>query len=521
MFTILIKNLIYLGVLIGLNLNLCLAQTTFGTLAGTQGGSTNSYFGLRAGHLNTESSNSFFGYHSGRYNNANYNSFFGAYAGYKNEDGSENTFIGMGTGYYNTSGSNNSLIGYRSGRNNTLGSNNCFLGSYSGYYNTHGSNNSFLGSEAGYSNQEGYGNTFIGVKTGKQATGSLNVFIGFEAGYYETANNKLYIDNSSTYNPLISGDFDADHLKINGTFEVASTTGSTTFKNIEHTHEGITEDFISINVTEETGSNVLISETGRISIGSNDICLRHTANNDTTYLIVDGAAVKYGDPFWYSASDKRLKKSINPLQNNLHKFLDINFYSYQYKKNSQYRYGILAQEMENIFPNSIGKLTKEDGSEYLTFNPNDLFYTGLKVTQEIGELTLEQKAKIDQLEKENAVIKTELEAIKNALINYGVNITQNINNSVLKEDVPHLFQNKPNPFNKKTTIKYFLPVGINEAHFVIYDLNGKTIEKRNLPITKGYETLDLSLMENYLNNIYYYSLYVDGQLVDTKKMLAN
>jgi len=356
--------------------NFCFGQTGYGLSAGTQGGSTNSYFGIRAGLSNVKSNNSFFGYHSGQLSNSTYNSFFGSYSGYKNEDGSRNTFIGMSSGYSNSSGSQNTYLGFMSGRLNKTGFSNCFIGTYSGD-----------------KNETGYRNTYIGFEAGKNATGNSNIFIGNQAGYNETGNGKLYIDNSLTESPLIYGDFTRKELTFNAKISIGSDNSITTIENVRHKHEGELEDFLSINVKEGSGNPVLISQSGRIFIGSDDVCLRHTAKSDTTFLIVDGMALKYGDAFWQSASDKRLKKNISPLTKSLNTFLDLNFYSYQYKNTNQTRYGILAQEMEDIFPHSMGKLIKEDGTEYLTFNPNNLFYTSLKATQEIGELAQEQKNK--------------------------------------------------------------------------------------------------------------------------------
>jgi glutamate synthase domain-containing protein 3 len=82
-------------------------------------------------------------------------------------------------------------------------------------------NNTAVGSKALYTNTRGYDNTAIGFQSGFQnSTGSGNVFIGYKAGYNETGNEKLYIDNSDTSDPLILGDFANDKLKVNGTLEV-------------------------------------------------------------------------------------------------------------------------------------------------------------------------------------------------------------------------------------------------------------------------------------------------------------
>jgi len=360
----------------------------------------------------------------------------------------------------------------------------------------------------------------VGYNAGRFATGNSNIFIGNEAGRNETGDYKLYIANSSTDEPLIYGDFAASELTFNGKINIASSTGTSLIENVQHDHEGVLVDYLSIQANKNGGNTFLISETGLTSIGTNDPCYKHAADNDTTFLIV---------------TDQNLKKNINPLQKSLNKFLNLNFYSYQYKKTNQTRYGILAQEMEELFPHSMGKLIEEDGTEYLTFNPNNLFYTGLKATQEIGELSLVNESKIESLEKENDQLinitnnlqkendhlKAELEAIKTALTNNGIDITQNNNNdNSLKPEVPHLLQNEPNPFTETTTIPYFLPQNIQDAFVVIYDAAGKTIEKHALPSAKGPGNLELSLMKKTTaKGAYSYSLFVDGNLIDNKKML--
>jgi len=536
--------------------NLIYAQTTYGTGAGTQGDNTNSYYGNHSGANNTETGNSFFGSQSGRYNIlGERNSFFGPYSGLRNVDGYRNSFFGFNAGQNNDTGSNNTYTGSQSGQYGTIGENNSFFGTRSGFrsvdgsyntfigmyagennsiadhnsfigymsgrFNTSGENNSFFGVESGYLNDTGSNNTFLGFKSGRSATGSGNVFLGYSAGFYETGDNKLYIANSSTDTPLIHGDFTTSQLTFNGEIGIASSTGKSIIKNVQHHHDGVPETFLSLTASENSDSSVLISETGRIAVGTVGDCMRHTTTNDNTFLIVDGAALKYGDAFWESASDQNLKKNINPLQKSLDKFLGINFYDYQYKKTNQTRYGIMAQEMEDIFPHSMGKLIEEDGTEYLTFNPNNLFYTGLKATQEIGEMALAQEIKIEELEKENASLKSEIEAIKEALKNNGIEIAQDDDSRSYKEEVPHLLQNKPNPFGETTNIPYFLTKNIEKALILIYDANGKVVEKHKLPVKQGAANLELSLMKNKVSKgVYSYSLIVDGNLVDTKKMLV-
>lgn len=67
-------------------------------------------------------------------------------------------------------------------------------------------------------------NTIYGAGAGDNLIGDSdgNVIIGRLAGPNTRAehDNQLFIDNSRTDTPLIWGDFDANHVKINGTFEV-------------------------------------------------------------------------------------------------------------------------------------------------------------------------------------------------------------------------------------------------------------------------------------------------------------
>lgn len=568
------KNLIITGLsvllLVMLNVKIGNAQTTFGTNAGTQGGNSNSYYGQYSGANNTDSNNSFFGTNSGRYNvTGSLNSFFGTNSGLNNLDGVRNSFFGMDSGRdntegvyntyvgaysgrYNTLGERNSFFGVSSGINNIDGSHNSFIGTFAGYQNINGNYNSFLGYKSGRSNESGVNNTFlgtyagfqnviginstyIGYSAGRNATGNSNVFLGYQAGYHETGDNKLYIANSATVDPLIYGEFDSGKLIFNAQIGIASSTGISGIWNEQFSNDTITENFLALKANVNSGKPLFISETGRIAIGTDDICMKHTTIVDSTYLILEGNAVKTGSAQWHSTSDMNLKKNITPLQNSLNKFLNLNFYSYQYKKTNQTNYGIIAQEMEGIFPHSMGKLIEEDGTEYLTFNPNNLFYTGFKATQEIGELSLANEERIESIEmendqlieltnnlqKENADLKSELEAIKTALKNYGIEVAENTSQNSLEESKPHLLQNKPNPFNETTTLPYFLPENITEAHIIVYDVNGKAIKKLTLPIVEGYGNIELGLLKNdFAKGTYSYSLIVDGNLVDTKKMLT-
>lgn len=92
-----------------------------------------------------------------------------------------------------------------------------------------------------------------------------------------------------------------------------------------------------------------------------------------------------------------------------------------------------------------------------------------------------------------------------------------INESIIP-DVYKLSQNYPNPFNPKTVISYQLTTG-NFTSIVVYDILGNevnTLVNQNKPAGNyeiEFDGTDLP------SGIYFYSLHIDGNLIDTKRMI--
>ncbi len=192
---------------------------------------TNTWDGQGAG--TAGSNNSHFGYFSGSVNTAGGSTFMGSLSGYNHTTGYASTFVGLSSGQATTTANWGSFFGHQSGTSNTTGYQNTFIGSLSGYLNTTGGNNTSVGHFSGGYNTTGQSNTNVGAYAGLQNTGSYNtilgstagwnnlsgsgnVFLGHQAGYNETGSNKLYIDNTATATPLISGDFGIRKVVLNG-----------------------------------------------------------------------------------------------------------------------------------------------------------------------------------------------------------------------------------------------------------------------------------------------------------------
>jgi hypothetical protein len=80
-----------------------------------------------------------------------------------------------------------------------------------------------------------------------------------------------------------------------------------------------------------------------------------------------------------------------------------------------------------------------------------------------------------------------------------------------------LGQNIPNPFDTKTIIPFRLPANCNSAAIVITNITtGQSI--RAIPVSSSETQLNLDASKLPSGN-YAYSLYIDGKVVDTKKMV--
>ncbi|MBK9983018.1 MAG: M28 family peptidase [Saprospiraceae bacterium] len=83
-----------------------------------------------------------------------------------------------------------------------------------------------------------------------------------------------------------------------------------------------------------------------------------------------------------------------------------------------------------------------------------------------------------------------------------------------------LLQNKPNPFDESTIISFLVnePLSVQHAKIVITDVKGKIVKEIPADVKTGMNEV---LFEHGYNatGTYFYSLYVDDQLIATKKMV--
>jgi hypothetical protein len=229
-------------------------------------------------------------------------------------------------------------------------------------------------------------------------------------------------------------------------------------------------------------------------------------NNWTIYTQNSGAALElYFDGAFRGSfnsvsgtytpsSDARRKKDIEKAPDILSKVMQLDIKKYHFLENSsadKKYFGLLAQDVEKIFPEIVFHHQGDDGREYYTIDYGAYGVLAIKALQE-------QQEKITSLEDRIARLEAALANSANS---------KNINGITLE-------QNQPNPFSQATIIRYKIPEGA-DAQIMIYDASGK--------LAKAFQATQTG--ETQINardlkaGTYTYNLIVNGKLAISKKMV--
>ena len=161
-------------------------------------------------------------------------------------------------------------------------------------------------------------------------------------------------------------------------------------------------------------------------------------------------------------------------------------------------YGLSAQELQKIYPDLV--LVGQDG--YLAVNYTELVPILIRAIQEL-------KMELDELKNDNAVAAYR----KSSPMDITSSVHENTNLDFSKAV---LFQNSPNPFSERTTIKFSLPEKTNNAYIYIFDMTGKL--QKQLPINNSMQSVDLNGYE-LSAGMYIYSLVVNDKEIESKRMI--
>ena len=156
-------------------------------------------------------------------------------------------------------------------------------------------------------------------------------------------------------------------------------------------------------------------------------------------------------------------------------------------------YGLSAQELQSVYP----KLVEKGQDGYLGVNYVEMVPVLIRAIQELKE-------EIDKLKGTGTVRKSPTVS------------TTSVDN--VKGNSNMLYQNTPNPAKNQTIIRYQLAEDAQDAAICIFDMTGKLVKK--FPISSGTNNLVINGYE-LGQGMFLYSLIVNGQEIDTKKMIIS
>ena len=162
-----------------------------------------------------------------------------------------------------------------------------------------------------------------------------------------------------------------------------------------------------------------------------------------------------------------------------------------------------ASSVASVYPCLVGN----DDQNHSYVNYTELIPVLLKAIQELKE-------QVDQLSEQTAD-GTLLLAPQKILEGNDVETLQTSN---FKPQTSKLYQNTPNPFTERTEIRFTLPDDAQNAYIYIFDMQGKML--RQIPVDASIQSVTINGYE-LSAGIYLYSLAVNGQEIDTKRMILS
>ena len=290
---------------------------------------------------------------------------------------------------------------------------------------------------------------------------------------------------------------------------------------------------IGSNLNNNTSTNYGVVGTVQINARGAGICgTSEGGAAPANYITGNYAGYFFGETYLdgcttaaygiYDLSDMRLKGNVVSLSDNERRgsvlsnlmSLDVVEYDLHHpreeqltkemknKKDDRRHFGVFAQELQKIYPN----LVREGQDGYLTVNYVEIVPLLLRSIQEL---------------------KQELDKVKGT----GNSVQKARRNDISHDDEQtsgmdaigittgnRLFQNTPNPFTERTEICFTLAENAQNAYICIFDMTGKMLKQ--IPVDSSMQSVTVNGYE-LSAGIYLYSLVVNGQEIDTKRMILS
>ena len=325
----------------------------------------------------------------------------------------------QGTDEANGSGSNNVYIGAKAG-NSKIGDNNVAIG-YAAMgkkfsYSITGENNVAIGAQALENLNGGNNNTAIGYNACSElSSGSYVTCLGANSGPHSGT-------SAASVSDLRVFDIEHQRTYIGGKPKNFGGDAVLEIHNIKGTNQSLINkpEWIG-NTTTVINGNLMVRGKIYFTFGNNLYAPALQNIWSYKYLMANKVCLTNNDEVSNTtcpdlpktvSSDARLKNNISNNNDGIEKISKINVYNYNFKsdKAKKTQVGVIAQELQKVFPNSVSK----DNKGYLQIRWDEMFFAMVnaikdlnkKITQAIKDIvTLESQ--ISKLEKENAQLKAQ------------------------------------------------------------------------------------------------------------------
>ncbi len=521
--------------------------------------------GFKALRHNTSGSrNSAFGQHALINNTTGvWNTAIGAETLINNTTGPYNTAIGGKALYHNTTGEYNTAIGLHSLKNNNIGGWNVAFGAGSLQHNTTGYLNTGLGTSAMHFNTIGKDNVAVGTEAlSGNVSGNYNTAVGSRAlwsvenpspenGLQEArilpgaggASNNTAVGYEALRD-LISGQANTavgvHALRVNSTGNSNIAIGNYALTNNTKGHYNIALGNNTLNKNITGSFNMVLGYDANVT-GNNLINTvvigygaRGTANNQIAIGNSSITSIR-GFTNWTTISDSRVIKNINQNVPGLSFINELVPVCYSMDLDAidkkLQKTGVTYSEKEiaarkskeqivytGFVAQDVDKTAKSLGYNFsgVDADGTDDGLYGLRYAEFV---TPTVKA-IQELSAKNDELQSQIDKLKEAidLLSSGGTLSGDEAISDPNASSTSLQQNYPNPFSQISIIRYRLPDSLSSAKIVIMDNNGRLMRQIFLDSVPGESSIDFdaALLRT---GIYFYSLYVDNKLIDTKKMI--
>lgn len=242
----------------------------------------------------------------------------------------------------------------------------------------------------------------------------------------------------------------------------------------------------------------------------------YTQNADGNLLLYENGIFKgeFSDVSgsYSSVSDARFKKDIEKAPALLEKLLQLDIKKYHFLKNKpddKKYYGMIAQEVEKIFPEVVKHNKHDDNSDVYTMDYTAFGILAIKGLQEQQQTIELLKQQLEAFKEQNEKLEGRLQKMENTRP-----VSSTTHSDAMKISGASLEQNMPNPFNQATMIRYHVPNDVN-ATIIVYNSNGTPV-KNIQANASGTVTIDAGELSA---GTYTYALTVNGKTVASKKMI--